>query len=465
MVNTKSFGTRNIPLKLAKQITENANKEWESGSFIEKVTPITKELLKFWNPKGSFSDERDVNFHDGQWQAILNTIYIHEILKIKNVKDIYMTVYPELLEELDLIDLKKEKYNNPKYCIKMATGTGKTWVLHALLIWQYLNARNEETPSGRFSKNFLLVAPGIIVYERLLDAYVGKRKVGGSRDFDQSDFKRYEDLFIPSAYKEEIYGFVQGCVTQKDEIGKKVTGDGLIAVTNWHLLEGEEEEEDVESSLERPEKTVRELLPITPGTSTGHSLEELDNLYLKGRELEYLASLESLVVFNDEAHHLGEFKKSDETLEKEWQKALDKIATNKGESMIQIDFSATPYSVTGSGQKRALHYFPHIIVNFELIEAIKQGLVKTVAIDKRKEIAALPLDFKSEKEGSEVRSLSEGQRVMLRAGVTKLKILDEGFTKLDKSKYPKMLVICENTFVVPYVMEFLKRKRVIQMVN
>ncbi len=458
MVNTRSLGTGDIPIRLAKQLTDIVNKEWRDGSLIEKVTPVTRELIKFWDPKGSFADERDFNFHEGQWQAILNTIYAHEILKINNVKDIYMRVYPELLEDLDLIDLKKEKYNNPKYCIKMATGTGKTWVLHALLIWQYLNRKHEESLSGRFSENFLLVAPGIIVYERLLDAYVGKRTEDGNRDFDQSDFMRYGDLFIPAAYKEEIFGFVKGCVAQKDEIGKKVTGEGLIAVTNWHLLEGEEEEEDVDEALETPEKTVKKLLPITPGTSAGHSLAELDNQYLGGRELEYLADLDNLVVFNDEAHHLGEFKNSTETLEKEWQKALDIIAGNKGERIMQIDFSATPYTVTGSGQKRALHYFPHIIVNFELVEAIRQGLVKTVAIDKRKEIASMPLDFKAEKEGSEIRSLSEGQRVMLRAGITKLKILEEGFTKLDKNKFPKMLVICENTFVVPHVIDFLKQE-------
>ena len=100
----------------------------------------------------------------------------------------------------------------------------------------------------------------------------------------------------------------------------------MIAVTNWHLLAGEEEIEDVESSFDNPEKAVRELMPITPGTSVGHSLEELDNQYFRGKELEYLADLENLVVFNDEAHHLGEFKNAEETLEKEWQKAIDKIS-------------------------------------------------------------------------------------------------------------------------------------------
>lgn len=458
MVQAKSLGTRNIPLKLAEIISKMANKEWEDGTFLEKVSYITKDLLNFWNPKGSFGDLRNFNFHEGQWQAILNTIYIHEVLKIKNVQDTYMAINPELLQEMDLINLKKDKYAHPKYCIKMATGTGKTWVLSALLIWQYLNAKYEESQTGRFSKNFLLVAPGIIVYERLLDAYLGKRRENGTRDFNKSDFKIFEKLFIPPSYKEEVFGFIQSSVSQKDEIGRKVTGEGLIAITNWHLLAGEEEVEEGESALDSPDKTIKNLLPITPGTSAGHSLEELDNNYFRGKELSYLSNLNDLVIFNDEAHHLGEWLKEGEVLDKKWQKAIDDISEKKKERFIQIDFSATPYSVTGSGQKRALHYFPHIIVNFELVEAIKQGLVKTVAIDKRKEIAALPLEFKAEREGKEVKELSEGQRVMLRAGITKLKILEEGFTKLDKTKHPKMLVICEDTFVVPHVVSFLRKE-------
>ncbi len=461
MANTRLSGTRDTPLKLAAQITKLANKAWEDGSFIDRVTPVTRELLKFWNPKGNFADERDINFHEGQWQAILNAIYVHEIIGVKSVKDLYMSIYPELLQEMDLLDLKKDKYEYPKYCVKMATGTGKTWVLDSLLIWQYLNSKHEERETGKYSKNFLIVAPGIIVYERLLDAYLGKRNEDGTRSFEQSDFKRFEKLFIPSAYKDEIFGFVQGCIAQKEEIGKKVTGEGLIAMTNWHVLVEDEEDSEADSPLDSPQVAVKALLPITPGTSAGHSLEELDNQYLRGKELEYLANLKDLVIFNDEAHHLGEIKKSDEILDKKWQEAIDTISENKKGRFIQIDFSATPYTVTGSGQNRVQNHFPHIIVDFELVEAIKQGLVKTVAIDKRKEFASVPLedlDFKAEREGGSVTSLSNGQEVMIRAGVTKLKILEDGFTKLDKTKYPKMMIVCEDTRVVPYVVDFLKKE-------
>lgn len=454
---TTFSGTGAIPLRLAELITGMANKEWEDGCFLEKVSPVTRDLLRFWHPKGNFGELRNFNFHEGQWQAILNTIYIHEVLKAKNVYDLYMAVHSDLLVEMDLLELKNEKYNHKMYCIKMATGTGKTWVLSALLIWQYLNSKHEEMPSGNFIKNFLLIAPGIIVYERLLDAYLGKRREDGSRNFEESDFKQFEPLFIPPAYREEILGFVQSSVAQKEEIGRKVTGEGFIGITNWHLLAGEEEDSEEGTALDSPEYVVKRLLPIAPGVSAGHALDVLDSQYLRGKEIEFLASMPELMVFNDEAHHLSEIKKSYEVLEKKWQEALDEISKGKKDRFVQIDFSATPYSVSGSGQKRTRHFFPHIIVNFELALAIKKGYVKTVAIDKRKELAALPLDFKVDRESGTI-SLSEGQRVMLRAGLTKLKILEEGFVKIDRNKHPKMLVICEDTKVVQFVSQFLMQE-------
>ena len=66
-----------------------------------------------------------------------------------------------------------------------ATGTGKTWVLQALMVWQILNA-NRAPDSDRYTKNFLVVAPGLIVYDRLLDAFMGKER-DGKRDFTISD--------------------------------------------------------------------------------------------------------------------------------------------------------------------------------------------------------------------------------------------------------------------------------------
>jgi len=223
--------------------------------------------------------------------------------------------------------------------------------------------------------------------------------------------------------------------------------------------------------LENAGAIVNEIFSVRPGTTGGNALDSLDANYLGGKEIEYLAGLPSLLVMNDEAHHIHENKIYGEVKEVEWQKSLNKIAKNKGSNFIQVDFSATPYDVTGSGQNRIKHYFPHIIVDFDLKIAIRRGLVKTIAIDKRKEITDLPLDFAAIREGKEVIGLSDGQKLMIRAGLKKLKILEDNFVEFAESddtvsdkqslisprsiKYPKMLIMCEDTKVTPLVVEFL----------
>lgn len=456
-------GTKDTPLKFAKQLSNIINQEWDNGTFITKVTPVTQDLLRFWFSP-AFCDTRYINFHKGQKQAILNTIYCHEILKTDSILSMYQQASEDLLSPDFFNYIKVDKFQHPKYCIKMATGTGKTFVLNALLIWQYLNAKYKEVEREvKFTKNFLLVAPGLIVYERLLDAFLGKEDENGARNFDSSDIKKNVSLFIPEKYRQTVFSFIQNNVVKKEEIGNKITGDGIIAITNWHLLAGVEEENlDTEiSPLNNPERIIKELLPITPGVTSGHDLNTIDNRFLKGGEIDYLKSLDNICVFNDEAHHIHENKQNGIISEVEWQKSLNYISENKSRNFIQIDFSATPYDVTGSGQKRTKHYFPHIVVDFELKEAIKEGLVKTIAIDKRKEIATIEnenLDFKALRDGKNIIGLSEGQRLMLRAGLAKLKILEDEFTKEGDNKYPKMMVMCEDTKVSPFVCEFLKQE-------
>ena len=112
-----SIGTRDVPLKLAKKISQIINESWASGEMLSKVSLITQDLLKYWF-REPHTETRNFNFHEGQQQAILNTIYLHEILGIKNVKDIYENVEFELLPEIDAAELKKPKYEIPKYAIK-----------------------------------------------------------------------------------------------------------------------------------------------------------------------------------------------------------------------------------------------------------------------------------------------------------------------------------------------------------
>lgn len=432
------------------------------GLFATEVTPVTAELLRYWFQR-DYSALRQVNFHRGQRDAILAIIYAHEILGVESLEELYTRVAPNGLLAGDVLSEVTDPQNrHPKYAAKMATGTGKTWVLNALLIWQHLNAvANRDDP--RFTSNFLLVAPGLIVYDRLLDSFQG-RTVNGVRDFESSDIYRTRDLFVPDTYRQQVFGFLQSSVVTKHDIGQQVTGSGVVAITNWHLLSGQEDPDFLDE--DEPEvlspggdidvkAMVSDLLPLTPGLTAGNSLETLDRKFQRGIALQYLRDLPSLVVFNDEAHHIHSLKKGEAGSEVEWQKSLRLIADGKGRRFTQIDFSATPYNEVGGRGGKAKRYFPHIVVDFDLRTAMREGLVKTLALDKRKEIAALPLDFKVQRDADGGVSLSDGQRTMLRAGLQKLKILEQQFTEFSADKHPKMLVVCEDTTVVPLVEEFL----------
>ncbi|MBP3711054.1 MAG: DEAD/DEAH box helicase family protein [Bacteroidaceae bacterium] len=451
-------------LEFAKRLSEVVNEAWASGELMERVTPTTQELLRFW-----FSEEycslRSRNFHAGQRQAILNIIYLHEVLGVRNVLEYYEKVTPDLMPSLDLGTLSRQKYQMPKYAVKMATGTGKTWVMHALLLWQMLNAKREqEGLACRFTKNFLIIAPGLIVYDRLIDAFCGRMARGrDGRDFETNDFYLNQEVFIPVHYRQEVFSFIQNNVVTKEEgIGRKTTGDGLIALTNWHLFENQapsfdpSPEEEGNGMLSVPEM-IEELLPIRPGKAAGNDLGMLDRRFLRGSELEYLAELKDIMVINDEAHHIHELKRGGETEEVEWQKGLNIISEKKGERFFQVDFSATPYDMKGSGRNARKSFFPHIVVDFDLATAMRKGLVKTLLLDRRQELTELQdLDYKAVRDDrNKVCDLSDGQRLMLRAGLAKLKMLEQEFTNLDERKNPKMLVICEDTSVTPFVAKMM----------
>lgn len=459
-----AINSSNISLELAHRLTDVVNAAWKSGEMLEKVTPTTASLLNYWFGEG-FCNERARNFHEGQRQAILNIVYLHEVMGENCVMDAYQGIIPELMDRADLAQLAKPKYQMPKYAVKMATGTGKTWVMHALIIWQMLNARHEDVESGRFTQKFLIVAPGLIVYDRLLDAFCGRKKRDEEyRDPQTNDYYMNQEVFIPERYRDEVFSFIQNnVVTKEDGIGRKTTGEGLIALTNWHLFENQMEEkkqnEDVDdSSTVTPAEIISDLLPIRPGKSAGNDLGMLDRRALGGTELEYLAGLKDLMVINDEAHHIHEIKRNGETEEVEWQRGLNAISATKGTRFIQVDFSATPFDTKGTGEKQVKLFFPHIIVDFDLPMAMKQGLVKLLLLDRRQELTDLEnLDYNAERdEQGKVVGLSEGQRMMLRAGLTKLNKLEEEFLKNDASKNPKMLIVCQDTTVSPFVEEFLK---------
>ncbi|MCG2695498.1 DEAD/DEAH box helicase family protein, partial [Candidatus Parcubacteria bacterium] len=155
-------------LPLAKAL-EGEAQAWADQGW-QGVTQTTYELLAYWFNR---SEEADEKFHICQQRAIETIIYCHEILGIKTLEEAFERFAPEVLAQSAELLEEADKIPFPKYCLKMATGTGKTWVLAALLVWQYFNAINNEREK-QYSSHFVLVAPGHEVLYRLLDMFLGK---------------------------------------------------------------------------------------------------------------------------------------------------------------------------------------------------------------------------------------------------------------------------------------------------
>ena len=284
-----------------------------------EISPITRELLGYW-----FNEDihEQICFHICQRRAIEAIIYCYEILGIPLPINLFEK-FDE--EELDHEGLKMElgKIDFPRFAIKMATGTGKTWVINALIVWQYFN--KIKTNSIKFSTHFLVLAPGNIVYDRLLDSFQGKIE-NGKRNKTTADLSK--ELFIPPAWRSE---FRINIYTKNDITGNTQSTDlPSLMITNWHQL--------VDSS--KKDKRLAEDI--------GLEFQDDNESYRVQNFYDFLSANKDLVIINDEAHHLHNASDKDQ---KRWQDALERlhslIKTDKSNLFVQFDFTATPYTIKG----------------------------------------------------------------------------------------------------------------------
>ncbi len=402
------------------------------------VTGTTLELLNYWFNRDEDDEER---FHDCQKRAIETIVYCYEVLQARTLKDLFERLAPEAL--LEHLPLKQEAESIPftKYALKMATGSGKTWVLTALLIWQYFNEINNER-EGDYSQHFLIVTPGHEVLNRLLDSFKGRRDPEtGSRLPETVDYRRA--LFMPEGANWRDRFHLE--ILEPADVQPNTTPpDGpFVFITNWQQF--------------RLKTSAQNLW----AQYTGEDVEEMP----RGEViLDFLSHHPDLIVMNDEAHHVHAKKRPKKDSEKDeelvWRRFMnilyERLREAHGEGFgpfVQIDYSATPFY--GSGQKR--EYFPHIVYDYDLISAMQDMLVKQLFLEERQSIGGESLeelDFRAERhppeaghKRGEIKALSAGQRLLLDIGRLKLEQLSREFKEKGLNKKPVMMVLCEDTRV------------------
>ncbi len=302
-----------------------AVKAWRAGGY-KGTTKTTRLLLNYWfNNDHRLKSGQPFIYHLSQREAIETLIFVWEFEKVRTRKS--------LLERYaqDLKGIRLPTYDDfARYCIKMATGSGKTKVMSLAVVWQFMNAAREPDEVGKdYAKTFLIIAPNVIVFERL------KTDFAGGRIFRA-------DPLIPKPL-EIFWDF--DCVMRGE--GEKAHAMGTLFLTNiQQFYERAVRKKDEESEI------MTEMLGSKPPTQKLELTDFGDRIGLREGKL---------IVINDEAHHTH-----DE--ESEWNKVIRNLHA-KTALGAQLDFSATPRF-----QKGAI--FPWTVFDYPLKQAIMDAIVK-----------------------------------------------------------------------------------------
>jgi type III restriction enzyme len=304
-----------IPIELPNRIRPRV-KAWREAGY-PGVTSITKRLLEHWQDPEEFEARR---FFFCQLEAVETLIWLTEAQAAERVG----------------IDIPSDGGAFLRRCCKMATGSGKTLVM--AITWHILNkvAYPQDT---RFSKNVLVVAPGLTVKKRLAVLEI-------------SSPGNYYEFFriVPSALLDKLR-------------------QGRVMVRNWHVLHWD---------------TAEQLAKKRSVDKRGPKSDEAYTRQVLGD----MANARNVLVINDEAHHawrvnveaMGKYLRRRDMKDSAeeatiWVGGLDRLHRSRG-ILTCYDFSATPFSPSGK-QTTQEALFGWIVSDFGLNDAIESGLVKT----------------------------------------------------------------------------------------
>jgi type III restriction enzyme len=313
---------------------------WRAAAYVG-ASITSRALMRHWferehlleNADGSLSP---FSYYFAQREAVETVIWLHEVRRARDKFDLLRfdasgSVSSGMFDE-----------DWPRYVLKMATGAGKTKVISLLLAWSFFHKLYES--GSTLSRNFLVIAPNIIVLDRL------RADFDGLRIF-------FNDPVLPD----------NGCEGQnwrddfqltlhiQDDV-RVLRDTGNIFLTNIHrVFLGDIQD----PSLDDDDLRDYFLAPFGPKPS-GKTTDSKTDLG------EIVRDVEELAVFNDEAHHIHNPKMA-------WFKSIQDIhhrMLQKDRRLaLQLDVTATPRHDNGA-------IFVQTVSDYPLVEAIHQNVVK-----------------------------------------------------------------------------------------
>ena len=312
-------------------------KEFRDSGYVG-ASDTSKSLLNWWFKEPHLIPQEDgtsveFKYFFAQREALETIVYLYDVVGAKDKYDLMR------FDSAGTVSARMFDENWRRYVVKMATGSGKTKVMSLVLAWSYFHKLYE--PDSELARNFLVIAPNIIVLDRIYNDFQGLRIF-------------FEDPVLPdNGYDGRNWrDDFQLTLHKQDEVRVTHT-TGNIFLTNIHR---------VYSGNEIPpspddENTMDYFLGKRPTGATTDSKVDLGMI---------VRDIEELMILNDEAHHIHDASLA-------WFKSIEDIHNRllqKGGALsLQLDVTATPKHNNGA-------IFVQTISDYPLVEAISQNVVK-----------------------------------------------------------------------------------------
>ena len=312
-------------------------KEFRDGGYVG-ACDTSKSLLNWWFREPHLLPHTDGTMADFQYffaqrEALETIIYLYDVIGAKDKFDLMR------FDSSGAVSAGMFDESWIRFVIKMATGSGKTKVMSLALAWSFFHKLYE--PDSALSRNFLVIAPNIIVLDRIYHDFQGLRIFFEDPVLPDNGFggRNWRDDFQLTLHKQD-----EVRVTQPT---------GNIFLTNIHRVYSGA---DIPSSPD-DENTMDYFFGKRPTGATTDSNVDLGMI---------VRDIEELMVLNDEAHHIHDSKLA-------WFKSIEDIHNRllqKGGTLaLQVDVTATPKHNNGA-------IFVQTVSDYPLVEAISQNVVK-----------------------------------------------------------------------------------------
>ncbi len=314
---------------------------WRSKGY-SGASATSLGLLRHWFETEHLIENADhtlspFRYYFAQREAVETVIWLHEVLRARDKYDLIR------FDASGDVSSSMFAEDWPRYVLKLATGAGKTKVLSLLIAWSFFHRLYEA--DSTLARNFLLIAPNIIVLDRL------------RADFDGLKIFFNDPILPPNGHEGRNWrDDFQLTLHIQDDV-RLVRETGNLFLTNIHrVFLGEVREPSLEDDDLR-DYFLADAFGEKPAGQTTDSKTDLG---------EIVREIEELAVFNDEAHHIHDERMA-------WFKSIQdihhKLLQKDRRLALQIDVTATPRHDNGA-------IFVQTVSDYPLVEAIHQNVVK-----------------------------------------------------------------------------------------